>query len=146
MTPNVNVLVADSRADHLHHRVALASLSNALTHASTYSDFKLLGAVFASLLRLVTPPRVFSRPTPTLQAVAFIDGILAVPGAAMLAVQGEWPQRRKLYVDQNTSASVIFDAWTAACMPRHQMVRVPFDHDFVCLLPPKHLQLRPPTP
>ncbi len=146
MTPDVNVLVAASRADHSHHPVALACLSSALTRANTYSDFKLLSTVVASFLRLVTHPRVFSRPTPTQQAVAFIDGILAVPGAAMLAMHDEWPKLRTLCLDQNLSANDIPDAWIAACVLQHQEVLVTFDRNFVRLLPPKHLQLLPLTP
>lgn len=141
MTPDVNVLVAASRADHPHHQTALNWLTQAIAHARTHADLKLLGTVVASFLRLVTHPKVFSVPTPTVQAVAFIDGVLASPGAAMLAAQDEWPQLRTLCLAQNLKANALPDAWIAACVLQQQEVLATFDRDFVRLLPPKQLQL-----
>jgi toxin-antitoxin system PIN domain toxin len=145
MTPDVNVLVAASRADHPHHQTALTWLTQAMARAHTHADLKLLGTVVASFLRLVTHPKVFSVPTPTTQAVAFIDGVLASPGAAMLAAQDEWPKLRALCLDQNLSANALPDAWIAACVLQQQDVLVTFDRDFVRLLPPKRLQLLQPA-
>jgi uncharacterized protein len=145
VTPDVNVLVAASRADHPHHPIAMAWLTQAITHANTHADLKLLATVVASFLRLVTHPRVFLAPTPTSQAVAFIDGILASPGAAMLATQDEWPKLRTLCLDHNLSANDLPDAWIAACVMQQQEVLATFDRDFVRLLPSKRLQLLKPT-
>jgi toxin-antitoxin system PIN domain toxin len=145
MTPDVNVLVAASRADHPHHQTALTWLTQAMARAQTHADLKLLGTVVASFLRLVTHPKVFSVPTPTPQAVAFIDSVLASPGAAMLAAQDEWPKLRALCLDQNLSANALPDAWIAACVLQQQDVLVTFDRDFVRLLPPKRLQLLQPA-
>ena len=145
MTPDVNVMVAASRADHPHHQAALNWLTQAMTHARSHADLKLLGTGVASFLRLVTHPKVFSMPTPTTQAVAFIDGVLASPGAVMLATQGEWPKLRALCLDKNLSANDLPDAWIAACVMQQQEVLVTFDRDFVRLLPPKRLQLLQPA-
>ncbi len=145
MTPDVNVLVAASRADHPHHATALAWLTQAMTHAASHADLKLLGAVVASFLRLVTHPRIFLVPTPTIQAVAFIDGILASPGAAMLATQDEWPKLRTLCLDHNLSANALPDAWIAASVLQQQEVLATFDRDFIRLLPSKRLQLLKPA-
>jgi toxin-antitoxin system PIN domain toxin len=145
MTPDVNVLVAASRADHPHHQTALTWLTQAMAHARTRADLKLLGTVVASFLRLVTHPKVFAMPTPTTQAVAFIDSLLTCPGAAMLATQDEWPKLRALCLDQNLSANALPDAWIAACVLQQQEVLVTFDRDFVRLLPPKRLQLLQPV-
>jgi hypothetical protein len=43
MTPDVNVLVAASRADHPHHQTALTWLTQAMAHARTHADLRLLG-------------------------------------------------------------------------------------------------------
>ena len=146
MTPDVNVLVAASRADHPQHQVALAWLRDALTQAGARADLKLLGTVVASFLRLVTHPRIFSNPTPTVQAIAFIDGILANPGTAMMAVQDEWPKLRALCLDQKLTANDLPDAWIAACVLQNKEVLATFDRDFVSLLPAKRLHLLLPTP
>jgi hypothetical protein len=145
MTPDVNVLVAASRADHPHHKTALTWLTQAIAHARTREDLKLLSTVVISFLRLVTNPKVFSMPTPTKQAVAFIDGVLASPGAVMLATRDEWPKLRALCLEKNLSANSLPDALIAACVLQHQEVLVTFDRDFVHLLPPKRLQLLQPA-
>jgi len=145
MTPDVNVLVAASRADHPHHQVALDWLTNALTQTVARADLKLLATVVASFLRLVTHPRIFSTPTPTAQAIAFIDGILATPGTAMMAVQDEWPKLSALCLDQKLTANALPDAWIAACVLQNKEVLATFDRDFISLLPAKRLHLLLPT-
>ena len=64
MTPDVNVLVAASRADHVHHVKAQQWLHSALENARSGTALGLLGTVLASYLRLVTHPKVFAQPTP----------------------------------------------------------------------------------
>lgn len=141
MTPDVNVLVAASRADHPHHGVALSWLNGAIAQASVRADLGLLVTVVASFLRLVTHPKIFITPTPTAQAVAFIDSLLAWPGVQMLAVQDEWPRLRTLCLDQGVTGNDLPDAWIAACVLQRQETLVTFDRDFITLLPAKRLQM-----
>lgn len=146
MTPDVNVLVAASRADHPHHQVALSWLTETLTQTSARAHLKLLTTVVASFLQLVTHPRVFAKPTPTALAIAFIDGILASPGAAMMNVQDEWPKLRALCLDKKLTANALPDAWIAACVLQNKEILATFDRDFIALLPPKRLHLLQPAP
>lgn len=146
MTPDVNVLVAASRADHPHHATALAWLTQAIEQAQLRSDLKLLGIVVASFLRLVTHPKIFAVPTPTEQAIAFIDSVLANPGVSMLAAMDAWPQLRTLCLAHQLSATSLPDAWIAACVLQKKEVLVTFDTDFVRLLPANSLKLLQPTP
>lgn len=141
MTPDVNVLVAASRADHPHHGVALAWLNAAIAQASVHADLGLLVTVVVSFLRLVTHPKIFVLPTPTAQAVFFIDSLLACPGVQMMAVEGEWAQLRTLCIDQSLKGNDLPDAWIAASVLQRQETLVTFDRDFITLLPPKRLQL-----
>ena len=90
MTPDVNVLVSASRADHVHHPIANAWLHSALEDARTGVSLGLLAPVVASYLRLVTHPKVFAQPTPIATAIAYIDALLQRPGVAMLTPQNEW--------------------------------------------------------
>lgn len=138
MTPDVNVLVAASRADHPHHAIALDWLTNAMTGET---PLRLLATVVASFLRLVTHPKVFAVPTPVAQAVGFIDSLLATPSVGMLAVQNEWPRLRALCLQQTLSGNILPDAWIAACVLQQQEVLATFDRDFIRLLPPQRLQL-----
>lgn len=80
MTPDVNVLVAASRADHPHHGVARDWLEAAVGSSETGAVLTLMPMVLASFLRLVTSPKIFQQATPIEDAVAFVDALLASPG------------------------------------------------------------------
>jgi toxin-antitoxin system PIN domain toxin len=141
VTPDVNVLVAASRADHVYHAKAEQWLHSALENARTGTALGLLGTVVASYLRLVTHPKVFAQPTPTSDALAFIDALLLQPGVAMLTPQNEWPQLRTLCNKLALRDHDIPDAWIAACVLERQETLASFDRDFVRLLPAKRLVL-----
>jgi hypothetical protein len=147
MTPDVNVLVAASRSDHPHHGVALNWLHTALADRASQAELGLLGTVTASFLRLVTHPKVFLKPTPMPQALAFLDALLNQPGVRLLPMEGEWPQMRQLCTDHRLAGNHIPDAWIAAAVLRHRQVLVTFDRDFKRLLPRQQLlHLLPATP
>lgn len=142
MTPDVNVLVAASRADHTHHVPALQWLTASLQAPGALC---LLPAVVASFLRLVTHPRVFQRPTPMADALAFVDAIKQVAGSDASAPADEaWPLLRQLCLDKKLAANDVPDAWIAAQVLARGEVLATFDRDFSKLLPPSHLLwLRP---
>lgn len=147
MTPDVNVLVAASRSDHPHHGVALNWLNTALADQGRSAELGLLGTVTASFLRLVTHPKVFLKPTPMPQALAFLDALLKQPGVRLLPMEGEWPQMRQLCTEHRLAGNHIPDAWIAAAVLRHRQVLVTFDRDFKRLLPHQQLlHLQPATP
>lgn len=144
MTPDVNVLVAASRGDHIHYLPAHGWLTSALASvqpARPQGNLSLLATVMASFLRLVTHPRVFVTPTPAEQAVAFVDAVLARPGVDVLGTGPEWPLLRRLCLDHRLAANDIPDAWIAASVLQHGEILVTFDRDFQKLLPAAHLQM-----
>ncbi len=149
MTPDVNVLVAASRADHPHHQPALRWLRQAMAQAAAQvgkAEVGLLGTVVASFLRLVTHPRVFAVPTPAADAVAFVDALLGASGVRMLSVKDEWPRLRALCLAQQLSGNDLPDAWIAASVLQTRETLATFDRDFLRLLDPKHLVLLRPDP
>ncbi len=149
MTPDVNVLVAASRADHPHHQPALRWLRQAMAQAAAQvgkAELGLLGSVVASFLRLVTHPRVFAVPTPAADAAAFVDALLGASGVRMLSVKDEWPRLRTLCLAQQLSGNDLPDAWIAASVLQTRETLVTFDRDFLRLLDPKHLVLLRPDP
>ncbi|MCX7233545.1 MAG: TA system VapC family ribonuclease toxin [Burkholderiaceae bacterium] len=149
MTPDVNVLVAASRADHPHHQPALRWLRQAMAQAAAQigkAELGLLGTVVASFLRLVTHPRVFAVPTPAADAVAFVDALLGASGVRMLSVKDEWPRLRALCLAQQLSGNDLPDAWIAASVLQTRETLATFDRDFLRLLDPKHLVLLRPDP
>jgi toxin-antitoxin system PIN domain toxin len=130
MTPDVNLLVAASRADHLHHEVARAWLEQALVAAAAGAAFTLMPMVLASFLRLVTSPRIFASPTPIADALAFVDALLALPGVRLAALGPEWPRLRQLCLDKQLGGNDLPDAWLAAATLQTGEHLVSFDRDF----------------
>ena len=116
MTPDVNVLVAASRSDHLQHDVARTWLEDALAATERGTPFTLMPMVIASMLRLVSSPKIFVRPTPVANAIAFVDAILAVPGVGLASLGPEWPRRRQLCLDKPLAANDLPDAWLASAV------------------------------
>jgi toxin-antitoxin system PIN domain toxin len=134
MTPDVNVLVAASRADHPHHVIARAWLEGALAVAESGASFTLMPMVLASLLRLVTSPKIFHTPTPIAEAVAFVDAILAMPGVQLATLGPEWPKLKQLCLAKDLGGNALPDAWLAAAVEQSGEHLVSFDRDFRKLL------------
>ncbi len=127
MTPDVNVLVAASRADHPHHGVARDWLEASLGQAGTGAAFTLMPMVVASFLRLVTSPKIFLMPTPVEDAVAFIDALLATPGVQMAPLGPEWPRLRQLCLAKNLRGNDMPDAWLSSAVAQAGEHLVTFD-------------------
>ena len=135
MTPDVNVLVAASRSDHPRYDVARSWLERAVANATHGAALTLQPMVIARFLRLVTHPKVFVQPTPMLDALRFIDALLAAPGVQQSALGGEWHALRKLCADKALHANAVPDAWLAAAVLHQGEHLVSFDAGFKQLLP-----------
>ncbi len=90
--------------------------------------------VVASVLRLVTSPKVFVQPTPIADAVDFIDAILAMPGVRLAPLGPEWSKLRQLCIDKRLGGNDLPDAWLAAAVEHLGEHLVSFDRDFKKLL------------
>lgn len=134
MTPDVNVLLAASRSDHPHHKVAFACLDEAIAACADGASLKLMPMVVASFLRLATNPRIFVNPTPVSEAVGFIDALLTMPGVEIPPLGVEWPLLRQLCLAKKLSANDVPDAWLAAAVIQLGEHLVTFDADFKKLL------------
>lgn len=134
LAPDINVLIAASRSDHPHHKTARAWLNDALAACQTGGGVELLPMVATGFLRLVTNAKIFPRPTPTKDALAFLDALLSVPGVVMPELGREWPTLRQLCRDYNLRANDIPDAWIAASVRMLGSRLVTFDKGFTKLL------------
>lgn len=134
MTPDVNVLVAASRADHVHHNKALKRLTDALRECERGGSVQILSMVATGFLRLVTNPRVFPDPTPIGDALAFLNALLAQPGVEMPELGREWPLFVRLCADLQLRGNRIPDAWIAAAITAGGYHLVTFDRGFASLL------------
>ncbi len=90
--------------------------------------------VLASLLRLVTSPKIFRMPTPMADAVGFVDAILAMPGVQLATLGPEWPKLRVLCLDKQLGSNDLPDAWLSAAVEHLGEHLVSFDRDFRKLL------------
>ena len=72
---------------------------------------------------------------PMLDALRFIDALLAVPGVQQSNLGGEWHALRKLCADKTLSANDMSDAWLAAAVIHQGEHLISFDADFKHLLP-----------
>jgi toxin-antitoxin system PIN domain toxin len=134
MTPDVNVLIAASRSDHPHHKIAYECLDKAVATCADGASLRLMPMVVASFLRLVTNAKIFVHPTPVKDAVEFLDAILSVPGVEMPYLGAEWPIMRQLCMEKKLTANDIPDAWLAAAVIQLGEHLVTFDADFKKLL------------
>lgn len=141
MTPDINVLAAASRADHPHHAIAREWLEEAIEACESGSSIEVLPMVAAAFLRLVTNSRVFPDPSPTKEALAFLDALLAVPGVEMPESAREWPTLRRLCLDGKLAGNAIPDAWIAAAVKVMNGRLVTFDRGFTKLLGKGELML-----
>lgn len=96
--------------------------------------FSLMPMVLASMLRLVTSPKIFVQPTPITDAVAFVDALLAMSGVHLAPLGVEWPRLRQLCLDQVLGGNDLPDAWLAAAVEQQDEHLVSFDRAFKKLL------------
>lgn len=134
MTPDVNVLIAASRSDHPHHKLALSVLTEAVAACADGATLRLMPMVVASFLRLVTNTKIFVQPTPVDDAIRFVDALVAVPGVEMPSLSAEWSIFRQLCLEKQLTANDIPDAWLAAAVIQLGEHLVTFDADFKNLL------------
>lgn len=141
MTPDVNVLVAASRRDHIYHAPAIEWLERALEFCAGEASagdrpLAILPMVASGFLRLATHPKVFVEPTPLKAAQAFLRAVLDTPGVTMPALGEEWPMFEKLCTQHKLNGNAIPDAWIAAAALSHHLHLVTFDKDFRRLMKP----------
>jgi uncharacterized protein len=124
--PDVNVLIYAHRADAPEHERYAAWLRG-LTESD--EPFAVSEAVLASVIRIVTNPRVFSEPSPMGTAVAFCQRLVDWPRAVMIV-----PSRRHWDIFVALCADVrgplVADAYLAALAIEHGCELITTDSDF----------------
>ncbi len=130
MAPDVNILLAASRTDHVHHQPALGWLRATATRCASGESIEILPMVGAGFMRLATNRRVFTDPMPGEAALAFLESVLAVPGTSVPTIGGEWPLLRGLIADHGVVGNEVPDAWVAAVVKYLGLHLVTFDRGF----------------
>ena len=115
MTPDVNVLVAAFRSDHVHHATARGWLEDARADAAERgAGLVVLPMAAVGFVRLVTNRRVFPIPTPGRTAFAYLRALLETPGVTMVQLGAEWQRLSELSEEHGVVGGDISDAWIAA--------------------------------
>jgi uncharacterized protein len=143
MSPDINVVVAASRADHVHHRPAMVWFNRAIARCETGGSIQMLPIVTSGYLRLVTNSRVFPDPTPIESAIGFLDALFSTAGVEIVSLGGEWPLFRSLLVEEALSGNDVPDAWIAAAIRANNGHLVTFDRGFAKLLNKRDLTILP---
>jgi uncharacterized protein len=144
VTPDVNVLVAASRADHPHHASAYTWLTGSLAATERGARLSLLPMVIAGFLRVVTHRRVFPVPTPPEQAAEFLRVLLEERGATVAELGREWGDLLRLCKDDRLAGGDVTDAWIAAAVRTHHEHLATFDRGFRRFLKPGELTVLQP--
>lgn len=126
--PDVNVLVDAFRADSPHHSGVRRWLEVTLAAGEPFVLFDLVALGF---LRVVTHPRVFDPPTPTLEAVEFLIALREEPAARSI-VPGErqWSLFEDLAKRSSARGNLLVDAYLAALAIEAGCTWVSNDGDF----------------
>ncbi len=128
MLLDVNVIVSAMRADAPRHAVARAFLERC---RESPEPFGLSDLVLSGALRVLTHPRVFSPPTPSSTACAFIDALRATPNVVIVSPgPRHWTIFRELVDAAGATGNLVPDAWLAALAIEHGCEFITDDTDF----------------
>ena len=143
LLPDVNVLVYAHREDGHPEHARFASWVTAL--ATGPEPFALSLLVLVGLLRIVTNPRIFKRPSTLEEALAFAAELVRCPTAGLV---GPGPRHWELVTDlcraAGATGKLVADAQHAAVAVEHGCTFVTTDADFARF--PKLRWLHPLAP
>ncbi len=124
--PDVNVLIYAHREDAPEHERYAAWL-RVLTESE--EPFAVSEGVLASVIRIVTNPKIFDPPSPTDVAIAFCQRLVDWPRAVMIV-----PSRRHSDIFTALCADIrgplVADAYLAALAIEHGCELITTDSDF----------------
>ncbi len=127
LLPDVNVLLAGFRGDHVHHEPARAFLETARAGSATLG---LSDVALSALIRLATNPGVFARPDRVADVLAYIEVLCESPGQILLAGVDHWPRFAALCRDVQLRGNLVPDAYLAALALEQRAELVTFDRGF----------------
>jgi toxin-antitoxin system PIN domain toxin len=127
LLPDVNVLLAGFRSDHIHHRPARAFLEAARSQTVTLA---VSDVALGSLVRLATNPRVFVQPDTVNDVLDYVDALLDPPVQIVRAGHGHWPRFAGLCRELNLRGNLVPDAYLAALAFEQRAELVTFDRGF----------------
>jgi toxin-antitoxin system PIN domain toxin len=110
--PDINILVAAYRGDHVHHEAARSWLVGL---ADGRQAFALAESTLECFLRLVTNPRVFREPDSMDAALGFVETLRRAPRCVLVRPDARHLDRfLTLCRTPGVRANLVPDAWLAA--------------------------------
>jgi toxin-antitoxin system PIN domain toxin len=126
--PDVNVLVYAFRSDLPEHAAHRSWLRRTLESESRFAISEL---VMSGFLRVVTNPRVFVRPDPFEDALAFVEAIRSRPNCTTVRPGARhWAIFARLCSEANAKGPLVADAYHAALAIESGCEWVTTDRDY----------------
>ena len=126
--PDVNVVLYAFRSDTQNHNVVRAWLDLVINGDAIYG---MSPQVLASVLRLATNPRIFSRPSQTNDVLQFASLLLDQSHCQIIQPGSRhWSIFRNLCQDANAKGNLVQDAWFAALAIESGCEWITTDRDF----------------
>jgi uncharacterized protein len=127
LLPDVNVLLAAFRADHVHHGPARSFVDHAWSGSVALG---LSDVALASVVRLATNARVFVRPDTVDAVLEFVDVLLEPPAQLVRAGSAHWTRFAELCRHLSLRGNLVPDAYLAALALEQGAELVTFDRGF----------------
>lgn len=126
--PDVNVLVYAHREDSPHHAGCRQWVEAVVNGSESYGLSEL---VLSGFVRVVTHPKVFTRPSPLADALEFTEQLRGRTNCVPVAPgRRHWEIFRGLCVEAGTKGNLVPDAYLAAMAIEAGCEWVTTDHDF----------------
>jgi toxin-antitoxin system PIN domain toxin len=126
--PDVSVLVYAHREDAPHHALCHAWLEAVVNGQESYALSEL---VLSGFLRVVTHPKVFTRPSPLADALEFTEQLRSLPNCvAVVPGRRHWEIFRGLCTEAGAKGNLVSDAYLAAMAIEAGCEWVTTDRDF----------------
>ena len=127
LLPDVNVLLAGFRGDHVHHKLARRFLDDARAGDEVIG---LSDVALASVVRLATNSRVFARPDPVGDVLEFVEVLRDPPAQLIRAGATHWALFADLCRHLQLRGNLVPDAYLAALAFEQSAELVTFDRGF----------------
>lgn len=127
LLPDVNVLLAGFRGDHVHHKIARRFLDDARAGDTVIG---LSDVALASLVRLATNSRVFARPDPVEAVLEYVDVLRDPPAQVVRAGAMHWAYFSDFCRHLQLRGNLVPDAYLAATAHEQRAELITFDRGF----------------
>lgn len=126
--PDVNVLVYAHREDSVHHSGCRDWVENIINGQESYGISEL---VLSGFVRVATHPKVFTKPSPLADALAFTEQLRGRPNCVpVVPGRRHWEIFRALCVEAGVRGNLVPDAFLAAMAIEAGCEWISTDRDF----------------